>query len=125
MAKLLGFSLGEIATPVKYVGTGGDFGAPGAVTDGWQQVAGRNKAPVRTVPISAEEQVKAGIDTPTDARTVFFKLNPDGTPPFTERDTLDISSGDTLSGKRYNVRVVTVYDQPGFPKAGEGLLVRL
>lgn len=116
MAKLLGFTLSETATPVEYIETGGgDFGAPG--TGGWQAVG--EAFPVETIPLGAEEQVKAGIDTPTDARNLYFKLDADGSAPFNERTTLDIG------GVRFNVRIIVVYNKAGFPKGGEAQVVKL
>lgn len=115
MGVINGFATDSLAVPVKYVdGVPAGWGqqpAPGT----WQPTAG--PVEVVTRQLKSEEKVRAGIDAATKAMKLYFKLV-DGSAPFTEADTLDVSATETLSGERYDVKSVLIYDRSGFPAVG-------
>lgn len=118
MGVINGFATDSIATPVAYVSTGGG-GWDGPATGAWELQAGRAPVEVVTQNLPSEEKIKAGIDAATKAKKVYFALV-NGESPVKESDTLDVSGTTTLSGERYDVHSVMVYNRRGFPRVGYG-----
>lgn len=121
MGVINGFATDSIATPVAYVSTGGG-GWDGPAKGDWKLQTGRTPVEFVTQNLPSEEKIKAGIDAATKAKKIYFALV-NGESPVKESDTLDISDATTLSGERYDVHGVMVYNRSGFPRVGYGEIV--